>query len=76
MKVLSLLLPVALAGTATARDTWFNAGAGFSISNKDQVAITDALKVPGQNPLYYCAAADDYIIDIESVDLTPNPPEA
>lgn len=35
----------------------------------------DALKVPGDNPLFHCAApTDNDILQIESVDLSPNPP--
>ena len=38
--------------------------------------MSEAKKVPGNNPLYFCDGAntDDFILDIEKVDLDPNPP--
>lgn len=50
----------------------------FSIGGDDQsVIIKDELDVPGQSPLKFCEAdrAKD-LITIESVVLTPNPPQA
>lgn len=38
--------------------------------------LTDDLKVPGNNPLYFCSDPKDNVLTIEKVDLTPNPPEA
>ncbi|OIW32248.1 ML domain-containing protein [Coniochaeta ligniaria NRRL 30616] len=51
---------------------------GLSIFRDDQsVVIQDDLDVPGESPLQYCdEKRDDDIIRIESVDLSPNPPEA
>lgn len=44
---------------------------------RDQVSVTDNLDVPGDSPLKYCDSdRSDDIISIESVDLSPNPPEA
>ncbi|RMD42890.1 hypothetical protein DV735_g2244, partial [Chaetothyriales sp. CBS 134920] len=34
-----------------------------------------ALDVPGENPLQYCADPKDYLLDIDYVDLSPNPPK-
>ncbi|KAK5167214.1 Phosphatidylglycerol/phosphatidylinositol transfer protein [Saxophila tyrrhenica] len=34
----------------------------------------DALDVPGKNPLQHCQDPKDDILDLESVDLDPNPP--
>lgn len=34
------------------------------------------LRVPGKNPLTYCDDPKDYILDIDHVDLDPNPPQA
>ena len=36
----------------------------------------DSLTVPGDNPLFYCQdpSAENYILDIKNVDLSPNPP--
>jgi len=67
MKV-SALTPLLLTGIATA--------ASLSRFGNDQVALTDDLKIPGDNPLAYCAAPDDYLLTIDHVDLSPNPPAA
>jgi hypothetical protein len=32
--------------------------------------------VPGNNPLEYCGEPETYLLDIEDVTLTPNPPAA
>lgn len=59
----------ALVGVASALPGWFD--------NQDIVTLDDDKKVPGKNPLTYCAAShDDDIVKITSVDLLPNPPEA
>lgn len=50
---------------------------GLGIFRDDQSVIQDNLDVPGESPLKYCdEKRDDDIILIESVDLSPNPPEA
>jgi len=63
---------LALASSATA--SYFIPG------GNDQVRIktTDDRENPvaGDNPLEFCAPQDDYLLHIESVDLSPNPPEA
>jgi len=41
-----------------------------------QVVLDDKLKVPGDNPLYFCQATDNDQLQIDYVDLTPNPPVA
>lgn len=40
-----------------------------------QETILDDLKVPGENPLYYCpgSPSDDLVV-VKHVNLTPNPP--
>lgn len=50
---------------------------GLSIFSDGQSVINEDLDVPGESPLKYCYEnrANDIIL-IESVDLTPNPPEA
>ncbi|KAI1850108.1 hypothetical protein JX265_003481 [Neoarthrinium moseri] len=59
----------ALASVASALPSWFD--------SQDVVALDDAKKVPGANPLTYCQEQhDDDIVKITSVDLLPNPPEA
>ncbi|KAL9106277.1 MAG: hypothetical protein Q9227_008676 [Pyrenula ochraceoflavens] len=45
--------------------------------SQKHLAIGDeALKVPGENPLYFCADPKDNILQIKYADLTPNPPKA
>lgn len=49
-----------------------------SFSSKSQAVVlsdpfTD-LSVPGNNPLNFCADPTDYILEIDHVDLSPNPP--
>ncbi|KAF2996729.1 Phosphatidylglycerol/phosphatidylinositol transfer protein [Curvularia kusanoi] len=41
----------------------------------NQVTVKEEFKVPGDNPLYFCADPADYILQIEKVDLDPNPPK-
>lgn len=41
----------------------------------NQVTVKQEYKVPGDNPLYFCADPADYILKIEKVDLDPNPPK-
>ncbi|KAJ6064347.1 hypothetical protein N7499_013027 [Penicillium canescens] len=51
--------------------------AAFSLFDPSQVSLkTDDSKFPveGDNPLNYCADPTSYRLEIESVDLTPNPP--
>jgi hypothetical protein len=67
MRFLAAFAPLLLSTTVTA-GSWFG---------NEQVALVDnPLSVPGKNPLTYCTQPDDYILDIDHVDLTPNPPEA
>jgi len=75
MKTISLLLSLLYAAAVSA-----NIGFGFSVGGDAQEPSTikddDELKVPGQNPLFYCANPDDDILTIDQVDLDPNPPAA
>ena len=34
-----------------------------------------ALKVPGDNPMYHCENPEENVLQLESVDLAPNPPQ-
>jgi len=46
-------------------------------SSQDVIASDDDHKIPGKSPLELCPKDhDDDIIEITSVDLLPNPPEA
>ncbi|KAF2763080.1 hypothetical protein EJ05DRAFT_459908, partial [Pseudovirgaria hyperparasitica] len=40
-----------------------------------QVVINEELSVPGENPLEFCADPKDYKLEIDKVDLSPNPPK-
>lgn len=60
-------LAACLAAPTTALAIW-----GESAS-----ALTANLKVPGENPIEFCSAdRDDNLIEIQKVDLAPNPPKA
>ena len=48
----------------------------YTLQEQLPVVPHDSLEVPGDNPLVYCQDPDDYILDINHVDLAPNPPEA
>ncbi|KAI1485294.1 ml domain-containing protein [Biscogniauxia mediterranea] len=51
--------------------------AGGWFSSSQDVIANDAQKVPGDSPLVFCDSDHSKdIVTIESVDLTPNPPEA
>jgi len=68
MKLTSLLLPVVLTATVSARSSWLNG---------DQVSVKeDPVAVPGENPLVFCSDPPTDILEIDSVDLSPNPPQA
>jgi len=75
MKTTSLLLSLLYATAVSA-----NIGFGFSVGGNTQEPTLnnddDDLKVPGQNPLFYCAKPEGDILIIEEVDLDPNPPAA
>ncbi|KAI9658498.1 MAG: Phosphatidylglycerol/phosphatidylinositol transfer protein [Alyxoria varia] len=59
----------ALCLTATAvQAAWFG--------GEQKTLDKDAQPVPGDNPLEYCKAPDDYLLEIDNVDLDPNPPKA
>jgi len=65
MKLTSLLLSVVLTATVSA---WLN---GNQVSVKE-----DSVEVPGENPLLFCSDPPTDILEIDSIDLSPNPPEA
>jgi len=49
------------------------AAAGFF---DQQIVLDDKPNVPGDNPLTFCQATDDYLLQIDYVNLSPNPPQA
>jgi len=73
MRVQSLLGLLALSGFSSAFS--FLPG-GDQAQVPIQTQDDRANPVPGDNPLEFCAPPDDYLLEIESVDLSPNPPEA
>ncbi|KAL2443572.1 Phosphatidylglycerol/phosphatidylinositol transfer protein [Exophiala dermatitidis] len=66
MKAVALVISL-FAATAVSARSLFKTG---------QNALVDDPKfpVPGKNPLNFCADPADYILDIDYVDLSPNPP--
>lgn len=66
MKFTTTLLPLFLSSLTTC--------SSFPFFGGDQQVLDEDLKVPGQNPLEFCANSDDFILTISNVDLEPNPP--
>ncbi|KAF6224881.1 hypothetical protein HO133_010075 [Letharia lupina] len=66
MKLTTTLLPLLLSSLATS--------SSLSFFGSNQQVLDDDLKVPGDNPLEFCAKSDDFILTINNVDLEPNPP--
>lgn len=54
------------------------AQAGFGLNfGGSQVVVNEDLKIPGSSPLELCDKAhDEDILEIQNVDLVPNPPQA
>ncbi|KAF2098567.1 hypothetical protein NA57DRAFT_75807 [Rhizodiscina lignyota] len=51
--------------------------AGFGVNfGGSQVHLTEDYKVPGENPLFFCDDPKDNTLEIDKVDLDPNPPAA
>ncbi|KAL9089480.1 MAG: hypothetical protein Q9159_002520 [Coniocarpon cinnabarinum] len=50
----------------------------LAFASTSQVALQDdsKLDVPGSNPLKFCEDPSNYLLDIDNVDLDPNPPKA
>ena len=69
MKLLSLFSVALISASASARSLSFMGG-------DSQHALEEEFPVPGDNPLLFCAAPTDNILEIEKVDLSPNPPSA
>ncbi|KXH43825.1 ML domain-containing protein [Colletotrichum salicis] len=52
-------------------------GASVLVQRDQSVIVNDDLKVPGDSPLELCPKShDEDIVTIDSVDLSPNPPQA
>lgn len=67
MRFLTLLATALFAATASARSSLFSKDIAVA-------PFSDELKVPGKNPLQHCQEPKDDILQLESVDLDPNPP--
>ena len=51
----------------------------FEINHQSPLLVTKDdpdFPVPGDNPLEFCASPADYLLEIDNVDLSPNPPAA
>jgi hypothetical protein len=73
MKFSTTLLPLVYITAASARSAWLP---GVGDAQAPTILEDDPLKVPGANPLSFCADPKDDILTIINVDLDPNPPEA
>ncbi|KAL2834464.1 ML domain-containing protein [Aspergillus cavernicola] len=69
MKLLSFAAPLLCLAPLSVTAT----PASFFGSSQD--VITNGIPVKGENPLEYCSDPKGYILDIKSVDLSPNPPK-
>ncbi|KAI9720240.1 MAG: hypothetical protein M1812_003058 [Candelaria pacifica] len=70
MKLITVLSTLFLSSFATVSSLTF-----FG-NTHDQDILEAHNKVPGDNPLTYCSAPNDYVLAIDHVNLTPNPPKA
>jgi hypothetical protein len=54
------------------------ASLSYSLQRQVQlpVAPNDSLDVPGNNPLVFCEDPKDYILDIDHIDVEPDPLKA
>ncbi|RMZ86439.1 hypothetical protein DV736_g6332, partial [Chaetothyriales sp. CBS 134916] len=69
MRVSAALLALCTATLVSSRSLFGSSAQDALLDDKA------ALDVPGENPLQYCADPKDYILDIDYVDLSPNPPK-
>ncbi|KAI9821255.1 MAG: Phosphatidylglycerol/phosphatidylinositol transfer protein [Pycnora praestabilis] len=67
MKLISALAPLLLSSLVASKS--------ISFFGSDQQVLGDDLTVPGTSPLMFCSKTDDFILAIEYINLTPNPPE-
>lgn len=68
MRVLTTIILVASASVATSINLLFAGNTQHALSD------TKGASIPGDNPLTYCEPPDDYILDIDYINITPNPP--
>ena len=74
MKPATALLAALCASSALAASFGFDIGQNVLSGTGDFGALLE--EVPGENPLEFCEDTGDYLLDIKSVDLDPNPPKA
>ncbi|EXJ58371.1 hypothetical protein A1O7_05796 [Cladophialophora yegresii CBS 114405] len=67
MKVTALLLSLLSAASAASSRSLFG-------GSQNALVDEDKFSVPGKNPLNFCADPKDYILSVDYVDLSPNPP--
>ncbi|KAL8838220.1 MAG: hypothetical protein Q9170_002210 [Blastenia crenularia] len=67
MKSLLTFAPLVLSTLVASRS--------FLFAPDQQTLVDSSTPVPGDNPLDFCSDPDDFILTIENVDLSPNPPE-
>lgn len=65
MKLSAVLLAATTVATVSAKPSW----------TPGQITVKEEFKVPGNNPLNFCADPKDNLLEIENVDLDPNPPQ-
>jgi len=71
------LLLAASATSVLATPLWLDSLTGGPSSSASQAALADEPQpIPGDNPLFYCGSPAAYLLDIDYVDLSPNPPQA
>lgn len=44
-------------------------------SSTEIAPFNETLKVPGENPLQHCQDPEDDILELDNVDIDPNPPK-
>ena len=66
MKFSNFAVSALLAGTASASLSFW--------SSSTDITDDDSLSVPGDNPLKHCKDPEKDILEVQSVDIDPNPP--
>ena len=67
MKSIVALVSLFFSFSATANTLSFRSG--------DQTILDEKYTVPGNNPMSFCQEPSEYVLHIDHVDLTPNPPK-
>ena len=75
MQLFKTLLPLLLTSTVAAEIRIAGQQIALGGERTKEVGTLDN-NVPGKNPLNFCEDPKDNIVEITSVDLDPNPPEA